>query len=142
MKFVLVALSGKPVAEGILADAFAGRPLVLTWRGETFVHFHRLEDPNRRFEDDEVLVFAECLGQALEYFQATPIRTEPTTWSSPTALGQRAARPLVPSPAGPTTEWREKPEPPPHQVEQRGVKLPGVPVANPVAPPMRRRGQP
>jgi hypothetical protein len=84
VKFVLINLSGHTEAEGDLPEFAVGSPQVLTWRGRAFVADHTPAHDVRA-------VFVERWGHALGHFEALPINGPPVVWSSPTALGQRAA---------------------------------------------------
>lgn len=88
MKFVLSNIAGHVEAEGILPEFAVGVPSVLVWRGRSFVR-----DGMRGGRAH----FAEHFGAAIGYFDATPIRTEPSVWTTPTELGKIAA--AEPAPA-------------------------------------------
>jgi len=93
MKFGLISPRGKPLAEGETRDAFAGGPQVLTWRGLTY-----LREPEPA--PDGRILFREVLGQALEYYEATPTESAAQLWTTPTAISRRIG--VEPRPGGDT----------------------------------------
>lgn len=86
MRFVLINLAGYAEAEGILPQFAVGEPQVLTWRGRSFV-----VDGAGESQGETAIAFRERWGHALGHFDALSINGPPVVWSSPTALGQRAA---------------------------------------------------
>jgi hypothetical protein len=86
VKFVLHTAGGVPIGEGRMSEPLTGPPVVLIWRGDTF-----LVQPERFESEGKGIPYRQTTGHLLDHFQATPIRGAPSVWSSPTAIGRLAA---------------------------------------------------
>lgn len=95
MRFGLVSPRGKVLATGEIPDAFAGEPQVLVWRGLTY-----LREPEYPTVVQEMPLYREVLGQALEYYGAQPVAEAAQLWTTPTAISHRIG--VEPRPAGDT----------------------------------------